>query len=106
MVNGPPGTRTSAGPVNGVTGSGSGAVRAAGPRRSWCVISMVSSCCCSCWAIIPKAKPASVSRVPSNAVRSSTSSARPRTSDAYRRASSGDSRGRLGRAARGCSKAS
>ncbi|CAM5655596.1 hypothetical protein STENM36S_00232 [Streptomyces tendae] len=67
---------------------------------------MVSSCCCSCWAIIPKAKPASVRRVPSNAVASSTSRARPRTSAAYRRASAGDSSGRLGRSERGCSKAS
>ncbi len=105
-MNGPPGTRTSAGPVNSGTGSGSGAVRACGPLRNWCVISMVSSCCCSCWAIMPKAKPASVSRVPSNAVRSSTSRARPRTSAAYRRASAGDSSGRLGRSERGCSKAS
>ena len=34
MVNGPPGTRTSAGPVNSGAGSGSGAVRTWGPLRS------------------------------------------------------------------------
>ncbi len=34
MVNGPPGTRTSAGPVNSGAGSGSGAVSACGPFRS------------------------------------------------------------------------
>jgi hypothetical protein len=34
IVNSPPGTRTSAGPVNNGTGSGSGADSTAGPRRS------------------------------------------------------------------------
>ncbi len=67
---------------------------------------MVSSCCCSCCAIMPKAKPASVSRVPWKSAAWSRSSARPRTSAAYRRASAGGSSGRVGRSERGCSKAS
>ncbi len=82
MVNGPPGTRTSAGPVNSGAGSGSGAVSACGPFLSWWVISIVSSCCCSCWAIIPKANPASVRRVPWKSAPCSRSMTRPRTSAA------------------------
>ncbi len=90
MVNGPPGTSTSAGSVAASAGAGpgSGAVSAGAPARSWWVASIVSSCCASCWAIIPNAKPCRTSRrelasgspVPSNVVPSRRSMTRPRTS--------------------------
>ena len=83
MVNGPPGTNTSAGsPGASGGGGGGGADSTAAPRRSWWVISMVSSCCCSCWAIIPKANPPVTSGAPEKVAASSRSSTRPRTSPA------------------------
>src|SRR5215472_17527849 len=64
-------------------------------------MSMVSSCCCSCWAIIPNAKAPVSSRVPENVACSTRSSTRPRTSWAYARASAGGSSGSVGRSAWG-----
>ena len=60
MVNGPPGTCTSAGSAaaSAGAGGGGGADSTAGPDRSWWVASMVSSCCTSCCATIPNANPA------------------------------------------------
>ena len=108
IVNGPPGTGTSAGRLNASAGgaAGGGAASTGGPFRSWWVISIVSSCCCSCCTIMPNAKPSSVSGVPANRARARTSSTRPRTSDAYVRASRGASSGSDGRSDRGCSNAS
>ena len=82
MVNGPPGTCTSAGSctASGGGGPGGAAVSTAAPFLSWWVASMVSSCCCSCWATMPNAKPWLTSRDPLNAADPSTSSTRPRTS--------------------------
>ena len=59
MVNGPPGTSTSAGRRNASAGAGPGEETAStgAPARIWWVISIVSSCCVSCWAIIPNANP-------------------------------------------------
>ena len=82
MVNGPPGMSTSRGSDSASAGGagGGGAVSPGAPVRSWWVMSMVSSCCCSCWAIMPNAN-APVSRgVPSNVAASTRSSTRPRTS--------------------------
>ena len=45
-------------------GPGGGADSAGAPARSWWVASIVSSCCCSCWAIMPNAKPSWSSRAP------------------------------------------
>src|SRR5262249_46577828 len=60
MVNGPPGTYTSAGSAAASAGAvgGGDAESTAGPDRSWWVASMVSSCCTSCCATIPNANPA------------------------------------------------
>ena len=82
MVNGPPGTRTSAGSRDASAGAGpgEGAARTGAPVRIWWVISMVSSCCASCWAIIPNANPSPSSRGPLKVARSSRSRTRPRTS--------------------------
>src|ERR1700735_3169004 len=59
IVNGPPGTNTSAGNVaaSAGAGGGAGADSTAGPVLSWCVASIVSSCWASCWATMPKANP-------------------------------------------------
>src|SRR5262249_15942225 len=78
----------------------------AGRLRRWWVMSIVSSCCCSCWAIMPNANALVSSRVPVNVAASTRSSTRPRTSWAYARASAGGSSGSVGRSARGCSNAS
>ena len=85
MVNGPPGTSTSDGNRNASAGAGPGEAAAstgAPPPevRIWWVISIVSSCCTSCWAIIPNANPSLSSRGPVKGARSSRSSTRPRTS--------------------------
>ena len=82
MVNGPPGTSTSGGSRNASAGAGpgEGAASTGAPARIWWVISIVSSCCTSCWAIIPNANPSPSSRVPLNGARSSRSRTRPRTS--------------------------
>ena len=55
IVNGPPGTGTSAGRLIASAGgaAGGGAASTGAPFRSWWVISIVSSCCCSCWTIMP-----------------------------------------------------
>ena len=54
IVNGPPGTGTSAGRlIASAGGAAGGAVSTGAPFRNWCVISIVSSCCCSCWTIMP-----------------------------------------------------
>ncbi len=79
MVNTPPGISTSAGSGPALAAGGSGACSTGGPDRSWWVASMVSSCCCSCWAIMPNAKPWSTSRWPDRALAASTSSALSRT---------------------------
>ena len=65
MVNGPPGTCTSAGSAaaSAGAGGGGGADSTAGPDRSWWVASMVSSCCTSCCATIPNANPAPAARL-------------------------------------------
>ncbi len=86
MLNGPPGTATSAGSRSASAGAGPGAaaVSTGAPLRIWWVISIVSSCWTSCWAIIPNANPSPSSRVPPsglpNRARSSRSRTRPRTS--------------------------
>ena len=67
---------------------------------------MVSACCCSCWAIMPKTKPPSVSRRPCSGILSSRSITFVRTSPTYRRDSAGSSSGSAGRSARGCWNAS
>ena len=66
IVNGPPGTMTSGGSRNASAGAGGGgaAARTGAPARIWWVISMVSSCCTSCWAIMPNANPPSSRREP------------------------------------------
>ena len=79
IVNGPAGTSAlRAG--NRRPGGGGGADSTGAPARSWCVASMVSSCCCSCWTIMPNANPSVVSLRPFIGLRLSTSSALSRTS--------------------------
>ena len=84
IVNGPPGTGTSAGRLIAPAGAAAAgaAVRTGAPLRNWCVISIVSSCCCSCWTIIPNAKPPVTRRGPLKRAPSSRSRTRPRTSAA------------------------
>jgi len=50
------------------------------PARSWWVASIVSSCCCSCWATMPKAKASRTSGAPSSGAASRTSRTLLRTS--------------------------
>ena len=108
MVNGPPGTSTSDGSRNASAGAGPGAGAAStgAPARIWWVISIVSSCCASCWAIIPNANPSPSRRVAAERVAVDQVEYLAADLVAVAARLARRQRRRSGRSARGCSNAS